>query len=123
MNILILTILLYLSINFILPLIYHENLDEYDLNNLNNLLYFSLFIFINLLIFNIIFNIFKKNKNSLFLILTKNLKNTLLIITFLLIFYDLQNILDFKYNQYIQSIFIVSPLILKSFILSLFQEY
>jgi hypothetical protein len=118
MNILIITLLLYLSVNFILPLIYQENLNDY---NLNHFLYFSLFILINLIIFNIIFNIFKKNKDSLFLILTKNFKNSLLILTFLLIFYDLQNILEFNNN--IQSIFIVSPLILKSFILSLFQEY
>ena len=123
MNVLLITVLLYLSVNFILPLIYQENLNEYNLNNFNNLLYFSLFILVNLLIFNIIFNIFKKNKDSLFLIITKNLKNTLLILTFLLIFYDLQNIFIFNNNQHLQSIFIVSPLILKSFILSLFQEY
>ena len=122
MNILIISILLYLSVNFILPLIYQENIYEY---NLNNFLYFSLFILINLIIFNIIFNIFKKNKDSLFLIITKNLKNTLLILTFLLISDDLQYIFEyiFKYNNHLRSILIVSPLILKSFILSLFQEY
>jgi hypothetical protein len=123
MNVLLITVLLYLSVNFILPLIYQENLNEYNLNNFNNLLYFSLFILINLIIFNIIFNIFKKSKDSLFLIITKNFKNTFLILTFLLIFYDLQNIFIFNNNQHLQSIFIVSPLILKSFILSLFQEY
>jgi len=123
MNVLLITVLLYLSVNFILPLIYQENLNEYNLNNFNNLLYFSLFILINLIIFNIIFNIFKKSKDSLFLIITKNFKNTFLILTFLLIFYDLQNILEFNNNQHLQSIFIISPLILKSFILSLFQEY
>jgi hypothetical protein len=118
MNILIVIVLLYVSLYFVLPLLVEDIFNNFT--ELQNILYLSLFILINLIIFNIIFNIFKKNKDSLFLIITKNVKNTFLILTFLLILIDLD---FYDNNKNLQILFIVLPLILKSFILSLFLEY
>ena len=125
MNILMVIILLYLSLYIVYPIIF-KNLNFFDYK-IEDLLYFSLYVIINLMIFNIIGNIFRKNKDSLFTIITKNLLNTFFISTFLFIIINFLsnyfNIDNINNNYHIIVIIIVSPLIIKSFLLSLLQKY
>lgn len=125
MNILMVIILLYLSLYIVYPIIF-KNLNFFDYK-IEDLLYFSLYVMINLMIFNIIGNIFRKNKDSLFTIITKNLLNTFFISTFLFIIINFLssyfNIDNINNNYHIGTIIIVSPLIIKSFLLSLLQKY
>jgi hypothetical protein len=122
MKILVILVLLYLSIYFGYPYIINNlNLKEYELYDI---LYLTFYILVNLFILNIIANIFRKNKDSFLTIITKNITNSFLILSFLFLLINFFNYyLNLIDEDYLKVFFIISPIILKSFMLALLQDY